>query len=274
VSITLWVSMRKLTITILLFLLIGLLVISNYVFPILSLFLKINFNPGIYHYIIVIISYLCVVLVMWFEHDKLEEFNFERLSLLLLIIVGCVRSQLNIPGEMYYRIPIYLLSLVILIAFIFNYRKIPKTKGGWVLIGLVSCLSIIPIAIINSLQGQTDPNLGSFGNGFFWNAARNLLYTVSFVAPFEEIIIRGILWGQFRRQGWNTSKVFWAQAFIFWSLHIWQLFIMPLAFLITLPIMILIFSVLVRYSKQVFPSILVHTVADAIGPLIVYFFFR
>jgi membrane protease YdiL (CAAX protease family) len=264
--------MKKTFFQLILFLLMGYLIFSNSLLPILSLFIKIHFNLGISHYIFVITSYFCIALVLWFEQNNLEEFNLDRISIFLLIIVGFTRSQFNIPMEIYFKIPIYLLNIGILISLILHYQKIPKTKWRWILIGLFSCLIIIPISLINSLQGQTDSDLSLIGNGFFVNFARNLVYSLSFVAPFEEIVIRGILWGQLRRWGWSINQVFWVQALIFWLLHIGQLFTMPLAFLITLPIMTLILSLLVRYSKQVFPSILVHTVANALGPLIVYFF--
>jgi membrane protease YdiL (CAAX protease family) len=266
--------MRKRIIPISLFIYLSLVMIPNYILPVLSWFVKINYNAGIYQYIVDISSYLCIILLIWLDNDNLGEFHLDRISIFLLGIIGFIRSNLNIPGEIYYRILIYLLSLGILIAYMVNYRKIPKTKGRWVLIGIFSLLAIFPIAWINSLQTiyKTTPSV--YKLSFLVSAVRNILYILSFVAPFEEIMIRGILWGELRRWGCSDSKTFWVQAILFWSLHIWQLFSTPLAFLVTLPIMILILSLLVRYSKQVFPSILVHTFADAIGPLIIQFFLR
>ena len=98
---------------------------------------------------------------------------------------------------------------------------------------------------------------------------RNFFFTLSFISPFEEIITRGVFWGQLRKWNFDENKIFWLQAVLFWFLHGWQIST-PISFFITLPIITLIFSLLVRNSKQLFPSIVSHTLIDTLGPIIVY----
>ena len=129
---------------------------------------------------------------------------------------------------------------------------------------------VIPLSIIESFQPnmyiemKVEPNLGFY-------LIRDVIYNLSFVAIMEELAFRGVLWGYLRGIGWKESKIFWAQAILFWLTHIWQIF-NPITFFITIPIGTIIFSLLTRYSRQVFPSIIAHTIMNTAGPLLVYYF--
>jgi membrane protease YdiL (CAAX protease family) len=200
--------------------------------------------------------------------------KWTKSSLVILIIFGFFRGNFGIPGEVYFRITLIFLSLALVSAFIINYRKIPHSKPRWLLISFLSCLLVIPLAYIYSLKPVINPGSTILENGFLWNAARNTIYDLSFVSPFEEIIFRGILWGQLRRMGWLEKRIFWFQAILFWLLHFWEVFVNPLAFLTIIPISTLILSALVYYSKRVSPSILFHTAVNALIVIIFQFFLR
>jgi len=58
--------------------------------------------------------------------------------------------------------------------------------------------------------------------GFFWNASRNILFDLYFVAPFEEIIYRGFLMGTITKWGLTEKKTFWVTMIVFWLIHIWE----------------------------------------------------
>jgi membrane protease YdiL (CAAX protease family) len=260
--------------TLLLFV-IGLLVFVNYLLPLASSLVTINYDYRVFQYISVILSYLCITVWVWVESKNLEEFHLDRLALGTLIIFGLIRGTLGIPGEIYFKIIIWILNLLLLWAFIRNYRNIPRIKPRWILISLVSCLLVIPLAyIIHSLKITIYPNFMTLSRGFLWNAVRNTLFDLSFGAPLEEITMRGLLWGQLRRWGWTDKRIFWIQGILFWLLHFWQLLSNPLAFITIIPIMTLIFSLLVFYSKRVFPSIIFHTACNALITLFVQLYIK
>ncbi len=261
-------------IPILLFLVIGLLLIINYVYPLVHQAFNISYNYPLLQYSFVIASYLCIVLLVLTENNNLEEFHIDHLSLAILIIFGLIRGNFRNPGEIYFKICIYLLCSILIFAFIVYFRKIPKTKPMWVLVSFLSCLLIIPFAIIYSLHPVINPTSTILANGFLWNAVRNAYFDLSFVSPFEEIIFRGILWGLLRRWGWTDKRIFWFQVILFWLVHFWEAFVNPLAFFTILPITIIILSLLVYYAKRISPSIIFHTAVNSLVAIIVQFYIK
>ncbi len=105
--------MKRIFATILLFLVIGNLFFANYLMPFVLFFTKTSYNFALSQYIFVITSYFCIVMWVWIEHDKLEEFHIDRFSLAILIIFGIFRGSFKIPGEIYLKITIFILSLVL-----------------------------------------------------------------------------------------------------------------------------------------------------------------
>lgn len=228
------------------------------------MYIPLNYNPFIFGYFLVILSYLCIIALLWIENKKLEEFNIDRLTLVLLILFALIRSNYKVPGEVYFKISIFILGLVLLAFFIVNFSNIPKTKPRSILIGVLSCLLVIPLAYVDSFNpairsGSID-SIKNLGLSLFQNAQGVL----SFVSPYEELIYRSILWGQLLRHGWTNNRILIFQAILFWLLHFWQVFTTPFTFLTILPITILVASLLIYSSKQIFPSILFHTACDTL----------
>lgn len=265
--------MKRTLPTTLLFSVFAFLLFANYIVPILQLFVQVNYSFPLSQYLFVILSYLCIIVWVWSEKENLEEFHIDRLSLAILIIFGFFRGTFNIPFELYLKIAISILSILLLLIFIANYHKIPQTQPKWILFSTLSFLLIIPLAFLYSLNPTINPNSNVLEYGFLWNAARNLKYNLSFVSPFEEIIYRGILWGQLRRWGWTGKRIFWFQATLFWLLHFWQLSINPIVFFIAIPITTIALSLLVLHSRRVSSSIVLHTAINALTVLVAQFWF-
>ena len=110
-------------------------------------------------------------------------------------------------------------------------------------------------------------------NNIILEVIRRAIYDLSYVAPIEEILFRGLLWGYLVRVGWKEDKVFWFQAVLFWISHISRIEY-PVSFFITIPISTIVFSILVRYSKQLFPSIIAHTVLNTLVPIVLFLLVR
>lgn len=267
--------MKKILLPALLFLLFASIIIINGVLPILSTIMRIDLpTPSQYHYLIIIFSYLVVIATLLLEKNDLNFYNFDRPSLLLLVFVGLIRINLRVPNEALYKAIVGVLGLALFIIVIVKWKKIPKTSIRWVILGVLSCAFAIPIAFVESAQVEKYIiSSGLYEEKFFSYMIQNLLFNLSFVAPFEEITVRGVLWGQLRKWQLGENKIFWVQGIFFWLLHFGQISY-PTTFFITLLVSILIFSLLVRYSRQIFPSIVSHTLLNTSIPILVMFYTR
>jgi len=250
----------------------GILVVLNYIYPAINAIHRLNYNSSIFLYYLVIITYLCVIFLLWSENDRLEEYNLDRLSITTLIIFAFLRYNLTFVGEIYYKIVVFTLGLVIALLFIFNFHKIPRTKPVWIMIGILSCLLVIPFAYINAYNPAMKPVALSLKKYFWQGVGLSTLYGLSFVSIYEEIIFRGILFGWLRKLKWADKTIIFVQAFLFWLLHFWQASAKPFDYFILLPLFILATSLLLYYSKQVFSSILLHTAVDSLVDLITRFY--
>jgi membrane protease YdiL (CAAX protease family) len=260
----------------LLLIVIGLLLCANIAF----LYLANSDSPtgatvilSSFRYLFVISVYLSVIVALWNEAHRVWEFHLDRFSIVAIIIMGTFfRSRLGIPGETYYLIAIWILDITLLILTVRNWSVIPGTDSRWSRIGLVvACLALVPLALIETLQPQVYSNVDYSSYGPLLSAVRSILYNLSFVSLYEEVIFRGFLWGYLARIGWNDYRVLWGQAIIFWLLHSARLYT-PVSFFITIPIGTLIFTLLAHRSKQLYPSIIAHTLINSIVPILAFFF--
>jgi len=255
--------MRQKIVPFLLLLIYSQYVFINLLFPFLGVVLWLKYSTTITYY-------LCVAVVVWLERNQLSEYHLDSLSVLVILLSGSIfRTRLGIPGEIYYLVVIWVLSIVILFGFAFNRTKIPKTNIRWLLIGIaIAFLSMIPITILESFQPYKwlDSNLNADNLVLF--TIRDAIYILSFVSPMEEVIFRGLIWGCLRRFGWTENRIFWTQAVLFWIIHFTRI-ASPITFFISIPIVTITCSLLARYSKQVFPSIVAHTLINITIPILV-----
>jgi len=188
--------------------------------------------------------------------------------LLTLVLIAFVRPNLHITYEENYKNFIKLLGLFLLGVCVVYWKKIPQTSARWAFIGILSCGFVFLLALIEStVKEKYAYSNALYQTKFISYAIHNFLLNFSFVAPYEEIIIRCVLWGQLRKWDVDERKAIWVQGLLFWSFHIWQL-ATPITFLLGIPIAILIYSLLVKYSKQVFPSIISHTLINTLLPIV------
>ncbi len=220
-----------------------------------------------------ILWYLCFVLLVALESADLETFHIDRLTVGIFIVIGVYRSEINVEGESLFQIALYVLSAVLLGVFITKWKSIPASRPRWFILVLLLSLFAIPLRYVEALQVGKYQNYHLFANDAALTFIRGVVYNLSFVAPFEEMIFRGILWGQLRRWAWSESRIFWTQALLFWIIHFWQIST-PATLLITLPIVTLILSLLARYSRQLYPSILFHAIMNSLTPLLAYLALR
>jgi len=242
----------------------------NYIYPVILAFAKSDDSFYItFQYYLLIMSYILILVTLLIEKDNLEVFNVDKFSVAMLPLLGIIRVKLHIPYEEYYRAVCNLFGFILFVYCLLNWRKLPKTKPNWVMLGMLTSIIIFPLAYVESIQIEkyaASNNMYAIKPIVY--GLRNFYYTLTFIAPFEEMIMRGIFWGQLRKWNIGENKIFWIQAVLFWFLHGLQIFT-PISFFITLPIITLINSLLAKYSKQLFPSIVSHTLIDTLGPIFV-----
>jgi hypothetical protein len=163
------------------------------------------------------VLYSCLILCFLFETDNLADFHLDRATLAITIFFGIIRiSRRDIPNEFFYKSVVALLALGLLFLAIKNWRKIPPTNSKYWAQGLLACLWIIPISIIEIANFPMYANSLASGTVSVWILAiRAFLQQLSFTTPSEEIMFRGFLWGYLLRYGYSENKSFWLQALHF-----------------------------------------------------------
>ena len=223
-------------------------------------------------YAYITLTYLGIAALIWAEIDNLEEFHLEQFTLFIFVLTSLFRTRYRFSGEEYYLLIIALCGLSAVLALVLNRSKLPKTSLKWALAGaLLGCISLIITANVEPSQFRTPLNQSIYSANIFLGLARQAVNTFSFTAPIEEIVFRGFLWGYLRRLGWKENVVSWVQGILFWALHLYKSFSTPLTFLITVPLLALDSTILVRRSKQVFPAILSHSIINVMTQVLGYF---
>lgn len=266
--------MKKLLIPVSLILALSILGFVNFVYPLISIFYpNIRLDLKVIQYCFVLTSYFCLFLILWLDKNQLDYWNLEKYSTLLLIAMCFVRIRLNFFNEQIFRVIIFITGILILIVAIHIWGKIPKTSLYWSMFGFLSCGLVIPLAFIESIAIEKYAvSTALYQTKFFGYLLHNLSYTLAFIAPYEELVLRGVLWGQLRK--WNISevKIAWIQGLLTWLLHFWQL-TNPITFFIAIPIQTFILTTLVKSSKQLFPSIISHSLVNLLLPIVMSKFF-
>jgi membrane protease YdiL (CAAX protease family) len=252
------------------------LIISIFIINFLSLFVQLfNLSSEIINiseYILILVFYIYLIIIIWIEQNHLQEFHIDFWTIILCIISGTIlHTRLGISGELNFIILLWICSGIILIEIILFYRKVPKTKIRWIKYGiLLAIIVLIPIVAIESFQINYWLKQISYPKGqFISEIYKSIIFSLSWLAPLEEILFRGLLWGYLIRVGWREEKILWFQGILFWLIHFQNIF-NPITFFITIPLGIILYSILVKYSKQLSTSIIAHTVMNTFLPAFIH----
>jgi hypothetical protein len=139
----------------LLFLIIILGSISGSIAALFGIQIQINYL----RYAIVIALYIYILVLVWLDLEHLALFNLDRTTLVLIVVFGILRSRLDVKNEGFYKGVILVLALSILVACFKNWKNVPKTNWHWAAIGILACLSVIPLSFVESLQPEKYTNL-------------------------------------------------------------------------------------------------------------------
>ena len=55
---------------------------------------------NIVQYLNVMIIYICILVLLWFSRENLEQYHMDRAAIIVLILTGVFRSRLNEPYDL------------------------------------------------------------------------------------------------------------------------------------------------------------------------------
>jgi len=220
-------------------------------------------------YIYHVVAHLIIAILIWIEKNNLEKFHLDKPTLFIFILSCFFRTRYQMDGEIYFLVIIGFSGLLVILVLFPIWSKIPKTEFKWVWIAvLLALLALIPISNIDLSQFDTALNRSIFLPNIFRGITRQTIAELSFSIPVEEIIFRGFLWGYLCRLGWSNNKAAWTQGILFWLVHFFRYTTLPLTFLISVPLLTFVSTLLVLRSKQIFPSLVSHTLINVIIPML------
>lgn len=226
---------------------LAVLMIAGYLTGYVSVFLldsKINMVAKV---TLPFITYILMLLVIWLNKDKLVEFNIDKTSFLVLLVV-CI--MLAWKYTLYYFIGVFMFIPILYLIVEFQKKRLEFHQSFFItrIIGIIFCI-FIPLVLFALIRnkGFEIEKL----EGFVINAGL-------FGVVFEEFLFRGLLWKCLRNLGMEEYKIVVTQAILFWLAHYNLLLAGSLSFWTTIPLLGIVLGILVFRSKSLTSSIVAH----------------
>jgi membrane protease YdiL (CAAX protease family) len=227
-------------------------------------------------------TYLLTACLIWWERDRLADFNIDTLALAIIIIFkpiqtiilsvwGFNQDPLAFPNPP--SLIIWIISIGLLIALWRSHSpqpKLSKKSFGWFGVGiLVGLFAALLLAYPMSLQVDKSLTKGLPNNILalllMAEPLRGFFYQLGYAAVTEEPLFRGFLWGYLHKAGWKTVWIWLFQAGLFMLGHIYYIIKYPISFWLVVPIDALILGALVWRSKTISSSLAAHATGNALG---------
>jgi membrane protease YdiL (CAAX protease family) len=226
-----------------------------------------------YLYLYTVIAYsLIIVSITFFHRNGLDVFQ-DHFSL-WTISLGCVlAASQGGTHAVLYKVFLLILGIGFAIYIIVrrkNYRT-PDLKSVFTAL-LWSVLTTVTVSVllffISPFHEPFPRNIGDY----FLNS---LLYQLAFVTVIEEACFRGLLFGFLVMNRYEEDRALTLQAVLFWGSHYLKISNVSL-FFVAIPLLTLSLTMIIKKYKMLYMSVMVHTVANVLGPVLVVIlqFFR
>lgn len=236
-------------------------------------------NPDWLHPAFQIGTYLLTACLIWWERDRLADFNIDTLALYTIILFVPIQTiilpfwglnQLPLAFPNLPSLALWIISIGLFLALWKSHTPQPKLSkisfgwfGGGILVGLITVLIwAYPMSLQIEHSYRPIPALLSGVPLLFF-------YQLGYAAAIEEPLFRGFLWGYLHKAGWKTVWIWLFQAGLFALGHIYYVNNLPISFWFIVPTGALIFGALVWRSKTISSSLAAHATANALGITIV-----
>ncbi|MCI0610598.1 MAG: CPBP family intramembrane metalloprotease [Anaerolineae bacterium] len=248
-----------------------LIILQFYLLPLISLGSSGDYNKYInYQNLYTISSYSIIVLsILIFHINGLDVFR-DHFSLWTIVLTCFLAAGLGREDTIVYKTLLIFLGLILSIYIIVNRKSIRTPSLKSVFIGLLWSVGTIVItalliAILNPIRETLPPNLLTY-------TINTLVLQLSFVAVIEEAYFRGLLFGFMVMNGYKENTALIIQAILFWGAHYMRITVNPVLFFVAIPILTLSTTLIIKKYKMLYLSIIIHTLANVFGPVLVAIF--
>lgn len=239
---------------------IGIFILASFAVNVIGLFLPI---PGYdIKYWFLLYFYFFLALLLMSDKEYLKIFRIDRLSVLVVIFMGTIlHRRFGIDGENVYLVLLWIGSILILLGLLRSWKYLTwPTRRGASAILITTALFFIGL-LLNDYLHTNFLTRTSKGVIFF----RSLIFNLSFVAPLEEFLFRGFLWGTLVNIGWSERKAGLTQGLLFWLIHFRSDSVF--VFLVIVPLLTLFLSYFACKSRSLFMSVMTHAFANAFSEI-------
>jgi len=250
---------------------IVLIILQFYLLPLTPLASGTDYNKYInYQSLYTISSYTIIVLsILIFRANGLDVFR-DHFSLWAIVLACFLAAGLGREDDAIYKILLLFLGLMLSIYIIANRKSLrtPSLKSVFIsLLWSVGTIVIIALLLVflNPIQEAPPPNLLTY-------IINTFVLQLSFVTAIEEAYFRGLLFGFLVMNGYKENTALFVQAILFWGAHYTRITINPVLFFVAIPILTLSTTLITKKYKMLYPSIIIHTLANVLGPVLVAIF--
>lgn len=220
-----------------------------------------------YLYLYTTTFYTIIVLSIIIFHAKGLDIIRDHFSL-WMIALGCflAASQAR-QHDTVYKIFLAILGFRLLIYIIVNRKSMEMPNLKSIFIGLLwSAITIIAtvllLVFLNPIRQPLPSNLLAYILDTF-------LYQIAFVAVIEEAWFRGLLFSFLVMNGYQEDRALVIQGILFWGGHYMKISTNPALFFVAVPILTLSTSLITKKYKMLYLPVIVHTLANVLGPVLV-----
>ncbi len=247
-----------------------LIIMQFYLLPLAGLASGTDYNKYTnYMYLYTISSYTMIVLgIMIFHANGMELFS-DHFTLWIIVLTCFFRASLGGSNEVIYRGILIFLGLVLSNHIIMNRKgiKIPRLRS--VFIGFLWSVGTIAVAVLlrvflDSSHGTLPPNLAAY-------IINMTAFQLSFGTVIEEACFRGLLFGFLTMNGLKENTALFIQAILFWGIHYMKISD-PILFFGVIPLLTLSITLIIKKYKMLYLSIIMHTLNNVFGGILVAIF--
>lgn len=224
-------------------------------------------------------TYLLTACLIWWERDRLADFNIDKLALVIIILAKPIQSLVSIPlgfTESPLTFPnlpsfaFWIISLGLFLALWVSHAALPKLSRvsfKWFVVGiLVGFIALLVLAYPMSFQFDKSQLFSKAKIlDLFSLAPLSFFYQLGYAAVSEEPLFRSFLWGYLHKVGWKTVWIWLFQAGLFMLSHIYGIIRAPLYFWLLVPVLALVMGRLVWRTKTISSSLAAHATTNAFG---------
>jgi membrane protease YdiL (CAAX protease family) len=214
-------------------------------------------------------TYSLTAFLIWWERERLADFNIDTPALFLIIFFHPIQtlilnywkveSPLALPRPLGWLL--WIISIGLLIALLksgFKPLRLSTRSLTWIAIGLFLGLGISVLENARPFFAALGSSNTSVSFKSVISSAPVLLYHIGFAPINEEPLFRGFLWGYLRQQKWKVGWILVFQAVLFTCAHVYFASHYPLMFWLFIPGAAILLGVLTWRARSIAPAIITH----------------